>query len=139
MKQKIFLDTNVILDLLGERVQFYTPMAQIASLADYGKIRLHASTLSYSTIYYVLSKFEKSSQVKDKIKKFRLLSKSIDLTDQIIEKALLSEFRDFEDGLQYFSALTASCNSIITRNAKDFKSSAIPVMSPIEYLASLSN
>lgn len=139
MKDKLFLDTNVILDLLGERQQFYEPAAKILSLADKGQINLVASALSFSTIFYLLSRFEAVEMVKDKLRKFKVLVETADLTDKIIEKGLVSEFSDFEDALQYHSALDAGCKIIITRNFKGFKGSVLPVLSPVEYLKSLSS
>ena len=137
MKEKLFLDTNVILDLLGEREPFYESVAKIATLADKGKIKLIASALSYSTVYYLLSKFEANIVVKEKLRKFKVIAETSDLTDMIIDKGLSSGFSDFEDALQYYCALKMDCNLLITRNGKDFKGSDIPVMTPDEYLSSL--
>jgi predicted nucleic acid-binding protein len=137
MKPRIFLDTNVVLDLLGERVPFYKPAAQIASLADNGSIELFSSALSYATVNYILSKSEGAEIAKEKLIKFQIISKISSLDESVIEKGLNSKFSDFEDSLQYFSALKSNCNIIITRNGKDFKRSQIPIMTPNEYLRSL--
>jgi len=137
MKDKLFLDTNVVMDLLGEREQFYDSVAKIASLADKGKIQLIVSALTYSTVYYLLSRFEDREVVKEKIRKFKVIAETSDLTDKIINKGLSSKFRDFEDSLQYYSAVETDCNLLITRNVKDFKDSEIPVFTPDEYLNNL--
>ncbi|MBW7888087.1 MAG: PIN domain-containing protein [Bacteroidetes bacterium] len=137
MKAKLFLDTNVMLDLLGERKPFYDSAAQIATLADKGKIRLVASALSYATVGYFLSKYENTNVAKDKLRKFKILSKISDVSGEIIEKGLNSDFTDFEDALQYFCALSSDCNILITRNGKDFKGSSIPVMTADEYIKSI--
>ena len=136
MKTRLFLDTNVMLDLLGEREPFYNSIAKIATLADKGEVRLTVSTLSYSTVYYLLSKFEDSRIAKEKLRKFKIISETSDLTGRIVEKGLSSNFSDFEDALQYYCAIKADCNILITRNGKDFKESEIPVMTPTEYLIS---
>jgi predicted nucleic acid-binding protein len=70
MKDRLFLDTNVVLDLLGEREPFYTSVAKITTLSDLGTIDLVVTALTYSTVFYVLSKFEKKEHVKEKIRKF---------------------------------------------------------------------
>lgn len=137
MKGKLFIDTNVMLDLLGEREPFYESIAKIATIADKGKVKLIVSALSYPTVFYLLSKFEDNSVVKEKLRKFKVISETSDLTDRIIDKALSSKFSDFEDALQYYCALKMDCNLLITRNVKDFKESDIPVMTPDEYLKSL--
>jgi len=139
MKVKLFLDTNVILDLLGEREPFYGSIAKIATIADKGEIKLIVSALSYSTVYYLLSKFENEEIVKEKLWKFKVIAETSDLTDKIINKGLSSRFPDFEDALQYHCAIKKDCNILITRNVKDFKESDIPVMTPDEYLNSLKN
>lgn len=137
MKEKLFLDTNIVIDLLGERDPFYESAAKIATLADKGKIQIYVSALTYSTVYYLLSRFEKKEVVREKIRKFKVIAETSDLTDKIIDKGLASKFSDFEDSLQYYCALKADCSIIITRNGKDFKESDIPVLSPHEYLKSL--
>ncbi len=137
MKDRLFMDTNVMLDLLGERAPFYDAAARIASLADRGQLNLIVSALSYPTIYYLLSKFEDHGVVKEKLRKFRAVAETSDLTDNVIDKGLSSGFSDFEDAMQYHCALNANCNVLITRNEKDFKDSGISVMTPAEYLTSL--
>jgi len=134
---KAFLDTNVMLDFLGERDPFYLSVAKIASLADKGKIEIVVSALSYATVSYFLSKFEGIEKTKDKLRKFKVISKICALDEKIIEKGLNSEFSDYEDSLQYFSALRQDCDILITRNAKDYKGVQIPVMTPDEFLNSL--
>lgn len=137
MKDKLFLDTNVVIDLLGEREPFYDSVAKIATLADKGKIKLIVSALTYSTVFYLLSKFENKDVVKEKMRKFKVIAETSDLTDKVIDKGLASTFQDFEDSLQYYCALEADCNILITRNGKDFKYSELPVFTPDEYLNSL--
>jgi len=137
MMDKLFLDTNVVIDLLGEREPFYNSAAKIATLADKTKAKLFVSALTYSTVFYILSKFEGTEEVKDKLRKFKVIAETSDLTDKIINKGLSSKFTDFEDALQYHCAIKMDCNILITRNEKDFKESEIPVMTPDEYLTSL--
>lgn len=137
MKTKLFIDTNVMLDLLGERIPFYHSIAKIATLADRGQVTMVASALSYATVSYFLIKFENIEKAKDKLRKFKIISEICDLDELIIEKGLNSNFSDFEDSLQYFSALKSDCSILITRNGKDFKESQIPVMTADEYLMSV--
>ena len=137
MKTKLFIDTNVMLDLLGERMPFYISVAKIATLADKGQIILVASALSYSTVSYFLTKSENAEKAKVKLRKFKIISQICDLNEIIIEKGLNSNFSDLEDSLQYFSALSSNCEILITRNGKDFKESQIPIMTAEEYLMSI--
>lgn len=137
MKDKLFLDTNIVIDLLGERESFYESAAKLATLADQGKIKIIVSALTYSTTYYLLSKFESKERVKEKIRKFKIIAETSDLTDKIIDKGISSKLSYFEDALQYYSAVKANSNIIITRNCKDFKESDIPVLTPNEYLSKI--
>jgi predicted nucleic acid-binding protein len=137
MKARLFLDTNIMLDFLGERNPFYDSIAKIATLADKGKITIIVSALSYSTVGYFLTKYESKEIAKEKLRKFKIISEISDLNEQIIEKGLNSDFSDFEDSLQYYSAVSSDCSILITRNGKDFKGSSIPVMTAEEYLRSI--
>lgn len=134
---RLFLDTNVMLDLLGERDPFYDSAAKIATLADKRSLQIIVSALSYATISYFLIKYDGLEKTKDKLRKFKVISEICELDEVIIEKGLNSDFSDFEDSLQYFSALRTECDIIITRNGKDFKKSEIPVLSPDEFLNSI--
>jgi predicted nucleic acid-binding protein len=134
---KLFFDTNVMLDLLGERLPFYESVAKIATLADKGQVTIVVSVLSYANVSYFLTKFENPEMAKSKLRKFKIISEICSLDELIIEKGLNSNFTDFEDSLQYFSAVTFDCDILITRNGKDFKESQIPVMTANEYLKSI--
>jgi len=134
---KLFLDTNVTLDFLGERQPFFDAIVQIISLADQGKCTITVSALSFATIQYILSKYESAQVVKEKLRKFKIICETASLSGIVIDKALESKFKDFEDALQYFSALESQADIIITRNKKDFKEAKLPILSPDEYLKSL--
>ena len=134
---KLFLDTNVLLDFLGERDPFYISAAKIATLADKRSLQIIVSALSFATISYFLTKYEGLEKAKVKLRKFKIICEICELDELIIEKGLNSDFPDFEDSLQYYSALRSDCDIIITRNGKDFKKSELPVMSPDEFLNSI--
>jgi len=133
--KKLFLDTNIIIDLLSERQPFYTEAARIFSLADKKEIELSVSALSIATTNYILLQSKKSDEAKQILRKLKLLVQVLSLDDKIVELALNdSDFKDFEDGLQYYTALEHRLDAIITRNLKDFKKSRIPVMTADQYL-----
>ncbi|MBX2922833.1 MAG: PIN domain-containing protein [Chitinophagaceae bacterium] len=132
--ERIFLDTNIIIDFLGERENVYEPAAKILTLADKKKIKVYTSPTSIANAYYLLSKYENAKVALEKIRKFKLICSMSIMDDEVIEKAILSGFKDFEDAMQYFSAIAANCDVIITRNEKDFKNALIPVMDAGSYL-----
>ncbi len=136
---KILVDTNVILDLLAKREKFYLDSLQLFSLADQSKIQLIISTLSIANTHYLLNDVMKMKDARVVIRKFKVLVNSYSLSDKIVELALNDKsFKDFEDGIQFYTALEANCNAIVTRNTKDFKNSSIPVFRPKEYLVKMS-
>jgi predicted nucleic acid-binding protein len=137
MRKRIFLDTDIVLDFLGEREPFYEPIAKIATLADKGELTMIVSPISFATVNYFLSKYESPEIAREKLRKFKILCEVCSLNEQTIEKGLNSSIRDFEDALQYFSATESECDLIITRNGKDFKKSLLPVMTANEFLQSL--
>lgn len=139
MKKRIYIDTNIMLDLLGEREDFYLDAAKLASLADLKKITMVASPLSYATVNYFLSKFENSRIAKEKLRNFKFFSEICSINESIVEKSLNSNFSDFEDALHHFSAIDSTCDVIITRNPSDFKNSMLPIMSPKEFLKSINS
>lgn len=135
---RLFLDTNIIIDLLAKRSPFDQAAKGVASLADLGKVELVVSALSFANAFYILSKFTSPKIAKEEIRKFKILTETSDLTDKVLEQGFESNFVDFEDSLQYFCALSKGCSHLITRNGKHFKNSLLPVINAEEYLNSLS-
>lgn len=135
--KRLFLDTNVILDLLAKRSPFYESIAKIATLADQKKVILVATPISFTTAEYILAKFDSPYNALLKLRKFKIICEVCTVDDEIIEKALNADFPDFEDAVQYFSALKTDSTVIITRNGKDFDHSSIPVLTADEFLRSL--
>ena len=133
---RLFLDTNVILDLLAERKPFYEFIAKLATIADQKKLILVTSPLSFTTVEYILKRNENAEIVIDKLRKFKIICEVCDVNEEIVEKGLNSNFKDFEDSIQYYSAVEANCSIFITRNGKDFKNSSLPILTTEEYLKS---
>jgi predicted nucleic acid-binding protein len=137
--KKLFIDTNIVLDLLAKRDPFYESSAKLFSLADRNVIKLSVSSLTFANTNYVLSKLKSANEAKEILRKFKLLVHIVSLSEKIVDLALNdSAFKDFEDGLQYYSAIDSNQDIIITRNQKDFKSSLLSIMSAEEFLSSLS-
>lgn len=137
MRKRIFIDTNIVLDLLGDRKPYYESIAKIATLAEKQKLTLVVSPVSFATVNYFLTKFESAEIAREKLRKFKIICEICSLDEQTVEKGLNSSIKDFEDALQYFSATESGCEVIITRNGKDFKKSLLPVMTADAFLKSL--
>jgi predicted nucleic acid-binding protein len=134
--KKLFLDTNIILDLLANRMPFYTEAAELFSLADKKKIKLSISSLCLADTHYILSKQNPDLEVRKILRKFKVLVNVLPPDDKIADLALDSEFRDFEDAIQYCIAIENDQDIIITRNQQDFRDSKIPVMTAGEFIKS---
>jgi len=135
--KKLLIDTNLAIDLLAKRDPGYTDAAQIFSLGDKKQIKLSVSALTIANTNYLLLKLKPHNEVKSILRKFKLLVDVLSLDDKIINLALNdTDFKDFEDGLQYFSAIENDQDIIITRNLKDYKNSKIPAMTAEQFLKS---
>jgi len=133
MTPQVFLDTNVVLDFALNRTEFIKEAESIFTLKDKGKIDIHISALTLSTIAYFADKHKLDPFAT--VGRFVNWVNIIDLETTFFKQVLASNFLDFEDGLQYYSALNVKdITAIITRNTKDFRSSSIPVLTPTQFL-----
>jgi len=131
---KILIDTNIVIDLLAKREQFYKNAQQVFTLSDLKKVKLYVSSLTFANTYYVLSQSFKISDARKILRKFKVLIEVLPMDDKIIDLSLESDFKDFEDAIQYFMAIENKLDMIMTRNLKDFKTSKLPVLAPKDYL-----
>lgn len=133
---RLLIDTNIVIDLLSKRDKFYDEAADLFSRADKKELELTISALTFANTNYILTKLKSSKDAREILRKFKVLVKLLSLDDKITELALSDDnFPDFEDGLQYYSAIENQIDIIITRNKKDFKNSKIPIMTAKEFLA----
>ncbi|WP_121667564.1 type II toxin-antitoxin system VapC family toxin [Mesonia aquimarina] len=134
--RKILIDTNIVIDLLSKRKDFYDDAANLFSQADKKQLKLTISSLTFANTNYILTKLKSAKEAREILRKFKVLVELLSLDDKITELALSDEtFPDFEDGLQYYSAIENDVDIIITRNKKGFKNSKLPVLTAREFLA----
>ncbi|MBK9248323.1 MAG: PIN domain-containing protein [Ignavibacteria bacterium] len=132
--KKLLVDTNIVVDLLARREDFFEEAQELFSLADAKQVELFVSSLTLANAHYLLAKQHKLDEARKILIKFKVLVEVASLDNKIIELALVSDFKDFEDAIQYNTALEIGLEGIITRNKKDFKNSSLPVMTAKEYL-----
>jgi predicted nucleic acid-binding protein len=136
--KRIFVDANIILDLLSKREPFYQESADLFSLADKKVIEIYISSLSIANTNYTLTRLTNSENAKVILRKLQLIVNILALDDKIIGLSLNdNSFPDFEDGLQYFTAIENNIDTIITRNLKDFKAAKIPVLTAKQFIESI--
>ena len=139
MKQ-IFLDTNVIIDFLADRKPFSVAAAQIFDSGLSGKVKIYVSAVSYNNIYYILRQSLSNSETIKILNELFEMTEVVNVTKSIIKNSLTSELKDFEDAIQYNCALSLKkIDFIVTRDTKDFRKSALPVMNPEEAISILEN
>jgi predicted nucleic acid-binding protein len=135
--QKLFVDTNIVIDLLSKREMFYEEAQKLFSLSsEEDNVILYVSVLTFANTNYLLSKHYSEEKTRIILKKLKNLVKVVQFDDHILSASLVSNFKDFEDAIQYYSAITIGADFIISRNKKDFKTSQIPVLTAKEYLNS---
>jgi predicted nucleic acid-binding protein len=136
--KKLFVDTNIVIDLLARREPFYEEAAALFSLADKRQIKLSVSSLTIANTSYALIRQMGSNKAKSVLRKLRMILNILPLDDKIIGLSLNDDnFSDFEDGLQYYTAIEADQELIITRNLKDFKNSRLPTMTAKQFIKTI--
>jgi len=133
---RLFLDTNIVVDVLERREPFCHDAVRLFTMAYNKQVQLIVSPMTYSTASFLLRKHGPEG-VRNLLANFRQLSRVAASNERTVDDSLASKFRDFEDAMQYYTAIKAKADIIITRNAKDFATSKIPVMNAAEYLATL--
>ena len=115
--KKIFLDTNILIDLIVERQPHLTTLQE--TLPYLNPSQIYLSTLSIHIIYYVL-KIKKDSKLDKRVQTVCSKINLVPLTPSITLQAINTYLTDFEDTLQYYSALDQDCDYILARNIRDF-------------------
>ena len=131
---KIFVDTDVILDLLGQRIPHFHFSAVLFTFAEMKKLELYTSPLILANTFYILRKQLGNDEAKKALRKLRILLHIIDSSESVVDKALNSDFSDFEDAIQYYTALEHGISVILTRNLRDYKNASVIVQTPEAFL-----
>lgn len=131
---RILVDTNIVLDLLAKREDFIVEAQELFTLSDKNQVKLYVSSLTFANTYYILSQKMKLNDARKILRKFKVLVEVLPMDDKIIDLSLESDFKDFEDAIQYHTAIENEINIIVTRNLKDFKTSKIPVLTAKDYI-----
>ena len=136
MNNIIFVDSDIILDLLCKRNPHYYYAAEIFTLGDYKKIDLVTTSVVYANVFYILRKILGIDKAKEYLRKLRIMVGIVSVDEKIVDLALNSIFSDFEDGLQYFTARENGIKILLTRNIKDYKEKDIVIQTPEEFIKS---
>jgi len=135
MGYKLFVDSDVVIDFFTDREPYANPASELFELNGQGNVKLYLSAVSINNIYYIVRKFLGHKKTLEVIETLTEMTEIVGTTKKEIIQALKNNFTDYEDSVQYSSALTIKdLDAIITRNIKDYRNSSIAVMTPLNFL-----
>jgi len=134
--KKVFIDSDIILDALLKRPGFDTQAMNLLALIYQNTIEGMTSSVAFMNVHYFLNKFDRLNKL-HLLRELRSIVSLIKVGETEIDLALKSNFSDFEDAVQYYTAISAKADVIITRNIKDYKQSTIPVLTAEQFLRTL--
>lgn len=135
MAYKLFVDSDVVIDFFTDREPYANPASELFELNEQRKVKLYLSAVSINNIYYIVRKFLGHKKTLEVVESLTEMTEIVGTTKKEIIQALKNDFTDLEDSVQYSSALTIKdLDVIITRNIKDYRSSSIAVMTPLNFL-----
>jgi predicted nucleic acid-binding protein len=135
MEYKLFVDSDVVIDFFTDREPDANHASELFELAEQGIIKIYISAVSINNIYYVVRRFLGHKKTIEVVEVLTEMTEIVATSKKEIKQALNNNFADYEDSVQYSSALTIEgLNAIITRNVKDYKNASIAVMTPLNFL-----
>lgn len=135
---KLLLDTDIVLDLLMDRMPFADAAAELFSKVEDGSATGYLCGTTITTVYYLAAKVVGTPKAQEEIKKLLSLFEVAPVNRHVLQSALAAGFADFEDAVIHEAARHVGAEAIVTRNQKDFKKSKIPVYSAEEMVKVLS-
>lgn len=135
---KVFLDTNILVDILARREPFYENALRIGMLAEAGKVEGIVAAVSVPTVFYLVHRLRDVQVAYEALDWIEDTFTLAPCDDRLIRQATAARWKDFEDAVQYFIAFRAGASCVVTRDEGHFEASDIPIMSPQAFLASLS-
>ena len=134
---RIFVDANLLLDVLARREPFYAAAARVWTLAETGACEALVSAISFNNVFYIVRKARDATAARRALILLRDVFASVAPDQRILNQAIDSDLPDFEDAIQFYSALHARADYLLTRNVGDFPAGIMPILAPDEFLALL--
>jgi predicted nucleic acid-binding protein len=134
---RVLIDTNVVLDVIFNRKQFYPASARAMTLAAEDQIEGYVAAHAVTTIFYVVERDRGNETARVALIDLLSIMKVAAVDQGVIEKALAAPYRDFEDAVTMMAAASIGADYIVTRNSADFAHGPLPVLTPVELLARL--
>jgi len=133
---RVFVDTNVLIDVIAKRKPFYADSATIWTLAEQGQVTGVAAAISFTNIYYIVRRLEDTKKARRALHLLRDTFEVATCDQPVINQAIEAPIKDFEDAVQYVSALRSRADCLVSRNPSHFPTAdACPVLTPAEFLS----
>ena len=132
---RIFVDTNLLLDVIARREPFYAAAARVWTMAETGACEALVSAISFNNVFYIVRKAGDTATARRALVPLRDVFACIAPHQRILNQAIDSEIPDFEDAIQLYSAIHAHADYLLTRNVGDFPSGILPILTADEFLA----
>jgi len=133
----VLCDINFILDIFLEREPFYAAAARIFAMIETKHLKGYLCANSFPTLFYILAKELKRDKAMRVLEKVRIVFRVATVDEKVIDLSLASDFKDFEDAVQCYSAVNAKVDCLITRNKTDYFTDILSIMTPEEFLAAI--
>jgi predicted nucleic acid-binding protein len=136
---KVLIDTNIIVDVALDRDPFFTDSEQIVRLVEQQQIEGYISASTFSDLYYIIRKAKGHNWTQQFLQRMAALCEVATVNQAVISMALIANFRDFEDAVQYSTAMVNQLDAIVTRNPDDFPVATPRIMTPEQLIQELTN
>jgi predicted nucleic acid-binding protein len=134
MRKKIFLDTDVILDIAFKRQPHFIYSQEVLSLIEKNVFSGFTSSLVIANCYYIISSNKDDKTALKTISKLRSILTILPFTDKEVGESISSDIKDFEDGIQYFICVNNKISNLITRNITDYRDVDMNILTPKDFL-----
>ena len=135
--KKVFVDTNIIVDLIADRKPFSKYAIEIFNKAEVEEVKLFTSSHSIATTHYLLKKFLEEKKIREILSNLLDYLTVIPVDVDVLKKGLRSKYKDFEDAIQMIAALQNKVDCLVTRNVKDYHPPLVKVLQPVEFLTTI--
>jgi predicted nucleic acid-binding protein len=126
----VFFDTNVIIDVVTRREPFVAASSALLTHAEKGTLKGIVSAITFNNLYYIVRREAGEAKARQAVSFLRSICRIVPLDARIIGMAIDAKIADFEDAIQFFSAVEGRAGYIVTRNSQDFPQDLLPVLTP---------
>ena len=134
---KALIDGNILLDVLQNRSPHVEASAQIWKLCETDQVEGFVSALTFADLVYIMRKELTPDSIHEVLKKLAIIFRFTDLSVSDMTEAAAMQWKDYEDAIQSATAKRIHADWIITRNTRDFLKSAVPALTPAEFLENI--